>query len=215
MDEESESAVGITDYELVALVDMDVTPQGRRVLGAVGVSDLLDDPTAVRAGYASLLVRGVAGLDDDGIVAQGPGAAIGTMVASADDILLLILSQDGLEFARSVLVDASVGSFLLDQTDYGVHAAQPLEQYTDLLALVHDIIDNMADGHGPEGPFDAAITRPPVDGPDRTVVLHVASRTDWRTEGSDAEGEAAAWRAAVRALGRSDAELSSGARHAH
>ena len=69
MDEEVADAVGITDYELVALIDMDATPEGTRVLEALGLADLLSNDTAVRAGYASLLVRGMADADDEGIAA--------------------------------------------------------------------------------------------------------------------------------------------------
>ena len=50
----------ITDHELVALVDLRPTPQGRRALEAVGVADLLTDAAAVRAGHATLLVRDLA-----------------------------------------------------------------------------------------------------------------------------------------------------------
>lgn len=206
--------VGMTDYELVALVDMDETPQARRALEAMGLADLLGEPTAVRAGYCSLLVRDIAGLDDRGIVARGAGAAIGEMMAAADDILLLELTRDGVEFGRSVLVDAAIGSFLLDQTDLGVHAAQPLEPSVDPLTLLREVLEEFVAAEDPDGPFEAAITRFPVDGEPRPVLLRIESSTDWRAVGLPA-GAPDGWDGAQWRLGLSDAEAASGARRAH
>lgn len=244
MDEEVADAVGITDYELVALIDMDATPEGTRVLEALGLADLLSNDTAVRAGYASLLVRGMADADDEGIAAGAEAAAIGEMMATADDIIVLELRHDEVEFGRSVLVDAEVGSFLLDQTDSGVNVAQPLEPSTDLLDLVREILDEMAGGGpagpGPGGPFDAVITRFPVQGEARSVRLRVDSPGSWHVDAADAAGTAAdsgdavasgavasdavasdavgdgsSWPELMANLGLSDAAAASGARRAH
>ena len=79
---DDDGPVGITDHELAALVDMNLTPAGRRALQAIGIAELLDDERQLRAGQATLLVRDIAGLDADEIVAQGFAAAIGTASSS-------------------------------------------------------------------------------------------------------------------------------------
>ncbi len=194
----------ITDHELVALVDLRPTPQGRRALEAVGVADLLTDAAAVRAGHATLLVRDLAVVEGESIVAQGLAASVGTMLTTADDVLLLVLTRDDV-FGRTVLVDAPVGGFLLDLTSYGVHAAQPLHLDTDLLTLVRDIIADLAGGAGPGLPFTVEVTRFPIDGTPRTASLVIA----------DADAPSPdAWAAARRVLGRSDAEAASNMRRA-
>ena len=209
------SAVGITDYELAALVDMNTTPQGRRVLEAVGIDALLEEPTALRAGYATLLVREIAGLDDAGIVADGFGAAIGTMVSSADDILRVVLTHDGDVFGRSVLVDADAGSFLLDMTTYGVHAAQPLRRDADLIELVADVIATMAEEDGPGLPFDVEVTRFPLEAEPRHAELTIEDADSWRLADADAARRAATWERVREILGVSDGEAARMPRRAH
>lgn len=213
MSEPGGGAVGVTDYELAALADLDPTPQARRALEAIGIDGLLDDPTAVRAGYASLLVRDVAGLAGSEIVAQGFAGALATMLSEADDILLMVATAaDGGVLARSVLVDAPVGAFLLDMTSYGVHAAQPLADVS-LLDLVHDVIANLAEDQAL--PLDVAVTRFPVDAPARPAAVRVVEPGLWSAAGEPAVSDAQAWASACSLLGRSDAESSAGARRAH
>ena len=201
------SAIGITDHELAALVDMNTTPQGRRVLEAIGIDGLLGEPTALRAGYATLLVREIAGLDDKGIVADGFGAAVSTMVSTAGDILRVVLSRDAEVFGRSVMVDAEVGAFLLDMTSYGVHAAQPLRRDADLVDLVADVIASMASDDGPGLPLSVEVTRFPVGSDAREARLTVEDAETWHLAGADAAPRAETWERASDALGLSDREV--------
>lgn len=209
-------SVGVTDYELAALAALHDTAPGRRALEAIGIAHLVDDPEAVRAGFAGLMVRDLAGLDaEQHIVADGPAAAIGTMLTNADDILLLMLTRDGLAFGRSVLVDAKIGGFLLDMTAFGVHAAQPLHLDTDLVGLVYQVLCDLADGHGPGVPFDATVSRFPVGGDVRTASVVVETELRWRLSDADELVDApVAWASVREILGRSDSELASNARRA-
>lgn len=194
-------AIGVTDYELAALICGNDTASGRRVAEAVGIAELIDDPTAQRAGLTSLLVRDLAGLDEGLIVAEGAATAIGTIVSTADDILRLVLRHDDTPVGRTILVDAAQGCFLLDMTAYGVHAAQPLRLDTDLFALVRDIIANVASDHADELPFDVTVSRFPVGGEVREAFLVVTG---------DIEPDV--WSGVQAALGKSDAEAGSLAR---
>jgi hypothetical protein len=205
---------GITDHELVALVEMQPTPQGRRALDALGLADLFTDAAAVRAGYATLLVRGLAVVEDETIVAQGLAASLGTMLTTADDILLLVLTKDAATFGRTLLVDAAVGGFLLDMTAFGVHAAQPLHLDTDLLGLVRDIVADMAGGAGPGTPFTVEVTRFPVDADARTAVVEIESPDAWRPGDAASTDHRTAWVEVRRVLGRSDSEAAANPRRA-
>lgn len=196
---------GLTDYELVALVDLNPTPEGLRALDAIGVSGLLDDPGAVRAGVASLLVRDLAEAEGDRIMVGGFAGAIGTMLATADDLLLLVITRDGEVAGRTVLVDAPVGGFLLDMTNYGAHVVQPLRPDADLLSLVRDVIGELAAGEE-EFPFEVALSRFPLDGDPRDAGLTISSPDAWHAHGTNARSAHLAWSEVHFALGASDAE---------
>jgi len=206
-------AAGLTDYELAALVDLNPTPQGLRALEAIGVAGLLDDAGAVRAGVASLLVRDLAEAEGDRIVVGGFAGGVGTMLTTADDLLVLVISRAGRVEGRTVLVDAPVGSFLLDMTRYGAHVVQPLSLDTDLMTLVHDVIAELAAG-GEELPFDVALSRFPLDADARTAALTVAGPDAWHAHGTNARTAHLAWSEIRFALGPSDAEAVSVPRRA-
>ncbi len=193
---------GLTDYELVALVDLNPTPQGLRALEAIGVAGLLADPGAVRAGVASLLVRDLADADEDRLLVHGFAGDVGTMLTSASDLLLLVLSRDGRVDGRTVLVDAPAGGLLLDMTRYGAHVVQPLRPGTDLLTLVRDVIAEFAADEGAL-PFEVALTRFPLDAAERTAGVTVTGPEF-----------APAWSQARNALGLSDAEAAAAPRRA-
>ncbi len=217
MTEESPTAggaAGITDHELAALADLEPTLQAHRVLRAIGIERLLESRTALRAGYSTLLVRDIAGLDGHEIVAQGFGAAMSTIMVTAEDILRLVVTRDIRSVARTVLVKAELGSFLLDMTGFGVHAAQPLHGSTDLLELVAGIIEELACGACAELPTDVEVARFPVEGDVRAVSFVIESPDSWRLPNSDAESRASVWEKVVAGLGASDGEAARAPRRA-
>ena len=211
---EDEGPVGITDHELVALVDMSPTPSGRRALQALGLEALLEDERQVRAGQATLLVRDVAGLDGDDIVAQGFAAAIGTMLTTAHDIVRLSVGSAEHPAGRTLLVASDVGAFLLDLTALGVHAAQPFDTESDLLDIVRDVLDGLArdaaDGH----PLTAEVARFPVAGADRVATLALRGPDLWAVADAEATTAEEAWDAVLDVLALSDHEAAHAPRRA-
>ena len=210
---EASGPAGLTDDELAALVDLNPAPRGRRALAAIGVADVLEDPGAVRAGVASLLVRRMAEAEDDRLLVGGFAGAVGTMLATADDLLLLVVTRAGEVAGRTVLVDAPVGGFLLDMTTFGAHVVQPLHRETDLVDLVRAVIEEFAaDADGL--PFDVALSRFPLDGDVRTGVLTVEGPDAWHAHGTNARTAHLAWSEVLFRLGPSDAETLSTPRRA-
>lgn len=210
MTEQSMGApVGMTDHELAALIDMEpeTTPQAQKALVAMGIAGLLKSKTALRAGYSTLLVRGHAGLDGQGIIAQGVGAAIATMLSTADDILRLVITKDVRSIARTLLVEAEAGAFLLDMTSLGVHAAQPLNRETALPDLVANIVEEFALELQEDLPLDVEIARFPAEGEVRTAAFVIETPDAWRWPNTPAAPPASVWAKVSDALGESDGEL--------
>nr|NLI49439.1 hypothetical protein [Propionibacterium sp.] len=210
---EASGPAGLTDYELAALVDLNPTPQGLRALEAIGVAGLLDDPGALRAGVASLLVRGLAEAEDDRLLVGGFAGAVGTMLATADDLLLLVVTRAGEVAGRTVLVDAPAGGFLLDMTSLGAHVVQPLGLDTDLADLVRAVIAEFAEDAAGL-PFDVTLSRFHLDGDVRTAGLTVAGPHAWHAHGTNARTAPLAWSEVLLQLGPSDAEAASTPRRA-
>jgi len=211
---DDDGPVGITDHELAALVDMNLTPAGRRALQAIGIAELLDDERQLRAGQATLLVRDIAGLDADEIVAQGFAAAIGTMLTTAHDIVRLTVGSPEHPAGRTLLVASEVGAFLLDLTALGVHAAQPFDTDADLLDIVRDVLDGLSGDAGEHGPLTAEVVRFPVAGADRAASLLLHGPDAWALSGADATAADDAWDAALDLLGLSDHEAAHAPRRA-
>ena len=159
IEDEGEGAVGITDHELVALVDMGVTDAGRRSLDAIGILPMLADEPSLRAGYATLLVRDLAVLDEALIVAQRFANAIAGMMATAGDVVRLLITKDGEPAARTVFVSSPDGAFVLDMTVFGVHAAQPLAAGQDILALILEVVSGMTANDAIPLPFSFEVAR--------------------------------------------------------
>lgn len=153
IEDEAEGPVGITDHELVALVDMGPTDGGRRALDAIGILPMLDDEPSLRAGYATLLVRDLAGIEGELIVAQHFANAVAAIMGECTEVVRLVITKDSEPAVRTVFITAPEGAFLLDMTEFGVHAAQPLEPGQDILALIFDVVSGMASSEAIPLPF--------------------------------------------------------------
>lgn len=178
--EEPEGPVGITDHELAALVDMSNTPAGRMALDAVGVLPMLEDEPSLRAGYSTLLVRDLAGIDGEMIVAQDVALAIAAMMTTATDAVRLVIGHDGDTAARTVFFTAPEGSFLLDMTVFGVHAAHALAPGQDILTLVWDVVGGMVQEGELPMPFEVSVTRLLPSGQETSVEMEVVAPDSWR-----------------------------------
>jgi hypothetical protein len=175
--------IGITDHELVALVDMTDTPEGRRSLEAIGILPMLGDEASLRAGYATLMVRDLARLEGELMAVRSFAQAIAAMMSGASDVLRLVLTRDGQTRSRAALIESEAGCFLLDMSMFGVHAAQPLASGVDLFDLIRDIVTGLVEGRGMPLPVDLVVTRFPASGGVRTVTATVESESLWRVKG--------------------------------
>lgn len=175
--------VGITDHELVALVDMTDTPQGRRSLEAIGILPMLSDEASLRAGYATLMVRDLACLEGELLAVRSFAQAIAAMMGAATDVLRLVLTKDGQTRSRAALIESEAGCFLLDMSMFGVHAAQPLASGVDLFDLIRDIVTGLVEDRGLPLPADLEVIRFPGSGRVRTVTASVESVSSWRVKG--------------------------------
>lgn len=175
VEDQGEGPVGITDHELVALVDMGTTDAGRRSLDAVGILPMLEDEPSLRAGYATLLVRDLAGLDKEMIVAQHFANAVAAIMGEAEDVVRLVVTKDGESVARTVFISAAEGGFLLDMTMFGVHAAQPLAPGQNILDLIFEVVSGMAENEAVSLPFTVELARYTAAGT-RSVALTTGER---------------------------------------
>ncbi|WP_040159199.1 hypothetical protein [Nigerium massiliense] len=143
---EDEGAFGITDHELLALASMSGSDPARRSLDAVGIAPLLEDEALVRAGYATLMVRGLAVVEDEMIAAQDAANAIAAIMAEAVDVYRLIITSGGEPVMRTVFINAAEGSFLLDMSGVGAHTAQPLEPGQNIPDIIFDAVSELGSG---------------------------------------------------------------------
>lgn len=200
IEDEAEGPVGITDHELVALVDMGPTDGGRRALDAIGILPMLDDEPSLRAGYATLLVRDLAGIEGELIVAQHFANAVAAIMGECTEVVRLVITKDSEPAVRTVFITASEGAFLLDMTEFGVHAAQPLEPGQDILALIFDVVSGMASSEAIPLPFVVEVAKFTEAGT-RKVAL-TADLTAWsmRAGGMPATGSPESVWGTARAL---------------
>lgn len=195
MTDQISELIGITDHELVALADMNPTPIGRRFLEALGLAEFEGDERVIRAGQATLLVREVAGITGDSIVAQAFAEAIATMVTGANQVVALTLSAPAMLTSRSIMIDGPSGGLLLDLTAFGVHAAQPLGPGVTSLGLVRDILDNLGD----DLPLEAEMVVYRGEDEPRTAVFGVITSEMWEMDGAQVPADAA-WKKVMAAL---------------
>lgn len=170
--------VPMTEHELAALIGVGPGPAATLSAQALGLSELVRIPQVDRAGWQTLLLRGLGRLDEESVTAVGPAHVIAGVLTTAAEWALLDVSGPG--FAEGCAIVASpAGALLVEYRPTGVHPVTPIDPARSPFDVVAFALENLRTH---PGPLDARVRRLTAATPEVAVRLRRRDDSAWEAE---------------------------------
>lgn len=189
----------ITEHELAALTTLTDDLAGATSARLLGLEEVCANEQLVRAGFTTLLVRGLGAVEDDLFRAEGKGTVVAGILNNATDWLRIHFG-DGQGEGITAIVRSPLATLFVEYDSSAVFNATPLDNSVDVLNLAGAFLGAGAEEPILAPPFTAEVTRCTIDGTGSEQIT-IDSADAWTLGDGTAGAPAALWPAVLKRLG--------------